>query len=94
MSENERPPISDVIEVHHSRVVYKTNKWWQSVVDGTLFSKRKIFAYLHLFGDGKWKRKGKLTIGSRKNWEDLKMAIEKKDEDGMNLLDYAFGKSE
>ena len=76
MSENERPPISEVIEVHDSRTIYKTDKWWCSVVDGTLFGKRKIFVYLHRFEKEKWKRKGKMTIGSIKNWNDIKAAVE------------------
>ena len=76
MSENERPPVSDVIEVHNSRNIYKTDKWWCSVVDGTLFGKRKIFVYLHRFDKGSWKRKGKFPIGSIKNWNDIKAAVE------------------
>lgn len=76
MSENERPPVSDVIEVHNFRNIYKNDKWWCSVVDGTLFKKRKIFVYLHIFDKGKWKRKGKFPVGSVKNWNDIKAAVE------------------
>lgn len=76
MSENERPPISDVIKVNRSKTIYKTDKWWCSVVDGTMFNRRKIFVYLHRFEKDKWKRKGKFTIGSLKNWNDIKFAVE------------------
>lgn len=76
MDDFERPPVDGVIEVHDSRNIYKTNKWWCSVVDGTLKGRRKIFVYLHIFDGGKWKRKGKMTIGSVKNWNDIKAAVE------------------
>lgn len=75
MSENnERPPVSDVIEVHNFINIYKTDKWWCSAIDGTMFGKRRVFFYLHRWEKGKWKRKGKMTIGSQKNWDDIKNA--------------------
>jgi len=84
MSKKERPPISDVIEVKDSETIYKTEKWWCSVVLGTMFNRTKVFVYLHRFENGKWKRKGKMTIGSQKNWDGIKEAVER-------FLPQAFG---
>jgi len=75
MSE-ERPPVSEVIEVLKTKTIYKTAKWWCSVLTGRMFGKTKIFVYLHRYEKEKWKRKGKMTIGSRQNWTDIKQAVE------------------
>jgi len=89
----ERLPLSDVIEVIANNNVYKTQKWWMEVVGGIMFGKRKVFVYLWILDakSGRWKRKGKLTIGSKQNWNDIKKAIEGKDGYEKNLLEQVFG---
>jgi len=78
MSE-ERVPVSEVITVLEQRTLYKNNKWWSAVVLGEQFGKKRVFWYLWNSPDNSgsgWKRKQKITIGGKRNWEDAKPAID------------------
>jgi len=77
-TKTETLPVSEVITVRKFVELYKSEKWWAAVVWGESFGRRSIFLYLWIKkkGETKWKRKQKFTIGSRKNWEDLKKAVE------------------
>ena len=78
MSE-ERVPVHESITVLEQRTLYKTNKWWNAIVLGVQFGRKKLFWYLwnspNNDGAG-WKRKQKITIGSKKNWEEAKPIID------------------
>lgn len=76
MSE-EKLPLSEVITVKDHQTVYKTNDWWCAVVAGEQFGRTKVFLYLWHKKDGKWKRKQKFTIGSKRNWNDIKPIVER-----------------
>jgi len=92
-NESENLPVSEVIEVIAHNGIYKTQKWWMEAVGGVMFGKRKVFVYLWMMDakSGRWKRKGKLTIGSKQNWDQIKQAIEGKEGYEKSLLEQIFG---
>lgn len=71
-------PISEVITVRAHTTIYKTAKWWCAVVLGEQYGRMKVFQYLWHYDEkvGKWKRKQKFTVGSKKNWDDIKPVVE------------------
>jgi len=89
----EQLPVSEVIEVLAHNQIYKTQKWGMEAVGGVMFGKRKVFVYLWMMDakSGRYKRKGKLTIGSKQNWEQIKKAIEGKEGYEKSLLEQIFG---
>jgi len=91
--DTEKLPCSEVIEVLGHNQVYKTAKWWMEAVGGVMFGKRKLFVYLWILDSkiGKWKRKGKLTIGSKQNWDQIKQAVEGRNGYEKSLLELVFG---
>ena len=91
--QDEKLPCSEVIEILAHNLVFKTAKWWMEAVGGVMFGKRKLFVYLWIndLKSGRWKRKGKLTIGSKQNWDQIKKAIEGKEGYEKSLLEHIFG---
>lgn len=77
-SETDVLPISEVITVRGHTTIYKTQKWWCAVVLGEQYGRMKVFLYLWHYDEKatKWKRKQKFTVGSKKNWDDIKPAVE------------------
>ena len=75
----ERLPISDYYEVVEHIDLFKSSKWWSSVVlygypKGT---KRQIGVYLWIKKDGQWKRKEKFAIRNRGDWLLIRQSIDK-----------------
>ena len=73
----EKFPISEKLSVLKAETIYKTDKWWFATALIEAFGKKQIATYLWLKKDNAWKRKQKFVIHSKKEWHDVKEAIEK-----------------
>jgi len=73
----EKLPVSETLKIIKSTNLYKTDKWWSAVVLVESFGKKQIATYLWLRKGDEWKRKQKFVIRSKKEWQDVKEAIEK-----------------
>ena len=75
-TEEEKYPLSEVINVLEGETIYKTGKWWSAVVLGEQYGRRKVFIYLWCKdATGKWKRKQKSTISSAKDFDKIVEAV-------------------
>ena len=76
-TEEEKYPLSEVINVLEGETIYKTGKWWSAVVLGEQFGRRKVFLYLWCKDTAtqKWKRKQKSTISSAKDFDKIVEAV-------------------
>lgn len=72
----EKLPVHDAITVLEYTTLYKTQKWWCAIVQAESFDHKKVLIYLWINKDGKWKRKGKFSINSKKDWDNMKPIIE------------------
>ena len=76
MSED-KLPVSESLTILQSSTLYKTKKWWSAVALLESFGRRQVAVYLWLNKDNKWKRQEKFIIHNKKEWEEIKTAIEK-----------------
>ena len=76
MSE-EKLPISEKLTVLKAETMYKTDKWWSAIALVDSFGKKQVATYLWLKKDNAWKRKQKFVIRSKKEWQEVKEAVEK-----------------
>jgi len=70
-------PVSESLTILQSSTLYKTKKWWSAVALLESFGRRQVAVYLWLNKDNKWKRQEKFIIHNKKEWEEIKTAIEK-----------------
>lgn len=79
MSEKEKLPVHETVNIIEYETMYKTPKWWKVVALVNMFGHDKIVVYLWRWDDKKngWKRKQKMGVNSEKDWEQTKSAIEK-----------------
>lgn len=73
----EKLPISEKLSVLKAETIYRTDKWWCATALIEAFGKKQIATYLWLKKDSAWKRKQKFVIRSKKEWQNVKEAIEK-----------------
>lgn len=73
----EKLPVSEKLSVLKAETIYKTDKWWLATALIDAFGKKQIATYLWLNKDNIWKRKQKFVIRSKKEWQDVKEAIER-----------------
>jgi len=70
-------PISEKLKVLEGCTVYKTEKWWSAVALVESFGRKQIAVYLWIKKDDQWKRKQKLVVHNKGEWQQIKEAIEK-----------------
>jgi len=75
----EKLPVSDFYTVLDQEVIFKTPKWLEAVVIVESFGKRSITIYMWMFDSktNKWKRKQKLSLRNRADWEKIKSAVDR-----------------
>jgi len=78
MSEKEKLPVHETVNVLDYKTIYKTNKWWMAVVLANMFGHDKIMIYQWKVDEktGRWKRKQKLGVNYVKDWNLIKEAVE------------------
>jgi hypothetical protein len=72
----ERLPVSETVKVLKSITIYKTDNWWSAVVIAESFGRKQIATYLWNKKSGVWKRRQKLVIHSKDEWNKIKEAVE------------------
>lgn len=86
----EQLPVDESLKVIDSKTIYKTKKWWCSVVLVNAFGHDKIMVYLWQWVESKklingvwtptglfrWKVQQKMGINFEQNWEDIKKAVD------------------
>jgi len=69
-------PVHEDVKVIKGVTISKSVKWWSAVLLYELYGKRKIAIYIWQLRNGAWKRKNKLIIGGRYQWENMKQVVE------------------
>lgn len=72
----EKLPISGKLKVLRQITIYKTEKWWSAVALVESFGRKQIAVYLWTKKD-RWKRKQKFVVHNKREWAQIKEAIEK-----------------
>lgn len=75
MSE-EKVPVSEALKPLDAKTIYKTERWWCSVVLLEAFGRRQVALYLWRRSGDKWKRQQKFIVHDRGEWEKVKEAVE------------------
>ena len=88
MSNEERPPIHEKLEVVNYKTIYKSTSnpaksWWKTVILARGWGRTQILIYQHKLENGRWKRKQKASFNSVKDWEDTKQAVEEFIKEGL-----------
>jgi len=73
----ERLPVSDFYKVIDYITIFKSEKWWETIVIFESFGKRSIGLYLWQKRNDVWKRKHKFNVRNMEEWNRLKEAVEK-----------------
>jgi hypothetical protein len=73
---SEEFPISEALKVIQGKTLYKTDKWWSAVVLLDSFGRKQVAVYLWEKGSDRWKRRQKLVVRNKEDWERLKEAVE------------------
>jgi len=73
----ERPPIDQSLNVLEYVTIFRTDKWWKVVALTEGWGKKNVDVYLWIMQKGKWTRKQKLAMKSKKEWNEIKDAVEK-----------------
>jgi len=92
MSQEEKLPVDETIQVIDYRTIYKSKKWWCAVVLANAFGHNKILTYQWQWteikrrdeatgkwiptGQFKWKRKQKFSVNYPQDWDKIKAAHE------------------
>ncbi len=76
MNDEEKLPISEVLNVIDSVNVYKTDKWWSAVVLLESYGRKQVAVYVWSNRNGEWKRRQKFVITRKQQWEQVKPKIE------------------
>lgn len=84
-------PVDDNVHVISGTEIYKNNKWWCAVLKVNMFGHDKIIVYLWQYkenrkneggkwvgtGTYRWRVQQKMGINFEKNWNDIKVAVDK-----------------
>lgn len=84
-------PVDDAFKVIDGTNIYKTKKWWCAVLLVNAFGHDKIMVYLWQWkenrqlkdghwvatGSFRWRVQQKMGINFEKNWNDIKVAVDK-----------------
>jgi len=73
----ERLPVSESLKVLEGITLNKSEKWWAAVALIDSFGRKQIAVYLWVKRGDQWKRKNKFIIINKKNWQQIKDAVEK-----------------
>jgi hypothetical protein len=73
-------PVHKTVNVVNGKTISKGNDWWSAVLLVESYGGRKnIAVYLwRKRPDGTWRRMQKLTIATKKQWEELKKSVDEK----------------
>jgi len=69
-------PVSETLNVLKGITLYKTEKWWSAVVLLDSFGRKQVAVYLWSKKDDQWKRRQKLVVKNKEEWDRLKNAVE------------------
>ena len=69
-------PVHETIKVIEGITINKNMRWWTAVLLIETYGKRKIAVYSWLNRDGVWRRKMKLIVAGRLQWDNIKQAVE------------------
>ena len=73
----ERLPVSESLKVIEGITLYRSEKWWAAVALIDSFGRKQIAVYLWIKRGDQWKRKNKFIIHNKKEWQQIKGAVEK-----------------
>lgn len=79
----EKYPVDENVRVLGGITIYKTQRWWKSVLATETFGKRSVDVYLWQWrldrqtGREMWKRKQKISVRNIDEWTRVKEAVEK-----------------
>lgn len=73
---SEEFPVSEKLKIIKGQTLYKTDKWWSAVVLLESFGRKQVAVYLWGKRNNQWKRRQKLVVKSREEWDRLKVAVE------------------
>lgn len=73
----EKLPVSESLNVIEGITIYRSEKWWSAVALMDAFGKKQIAVYLWVKRGDQWKRKNKFIIHTKKEWQQIKDAVEK-----------------
>ena len=69
-------PVSAKLKVIKGKTLYKTEKWWSAVVVLDSFGRKQVAVYLWGKSNDQWKRRQKLVVKNKEEWDRLKEAME------------------
>jgi len=75
---SEKLPVHEAVKVLKYKNIYLTEKWWKSVVFAESFGKKQILIYqwIHDNKTNKWRRKQKMSVKNRDEWNQIKEVVE------------------
>lgn len=73
----EKLPVSESLNVIEGITIYRSEKWWSAVALMDAFGKKQIAVYLWVKRGDQWKRKNKFIVHNKKEWQQIKNAVEK-----------------
>jgi hypothetical protein len=77
MSQKEKFPVHESIEVLEGETIYKTEKWWLAVLKTRSFGRISVNVYLWLKRGDSWKRQQKLSLRDIETWKKIKENVDK-----------------
>jgi hypothetical protein len=73
----EKLPVSESLKVLEGITLYRSEKWWAAVALIDAFGRKQIAVYLWIKRGDQWRRKNKFIIHNKKEWQQIKEAVEK-----------------
>lgn len=77
MSDDNKYPVDDTLDVVDGTTLFKDDDWWKAaVVFEGYYDDEELSLYLWRNEDGEWKRKQKYNVKSQDDWEDEKEVMD------------------